>query len=76
MLPRCTYRYYTVRPPCQRVSTQEGRKENTRVTGNEHRIMGKEIIRFMYYAGQNNNNQFSRLFESLPSTRGNDILRV
>lgn len=35
MLPKYIYRYYTVRPPCQRVSTQEGQKENTRVTENE-----------------------------------------
>jgi len=44
MLPRVIYRYYAVRPPCQRVSTQEGQKENTRVTGNEHCIIGKDII--------------------------------
>jgi len=76
MIPRCIYRYYTVRPPCQRVSTQEGQKQNTRITGNEHRIMSKDIICSTYYANQKNNNQPSRLFESLPSTRGNDILRV
>lgn len=49
MLPRCIYKYYTVRPPSQRVSTRVnigGAKENIRVTGYERRIMGKDIICF------------------------------
>jgi hypothetical protein len=50
MLPRVIYRYYAVRPLCQRVSTREGQKENTRVIENEHRIIGKDIICFTYYA--------------------------
>ena len=30
---------------------------------------------FTHYANRKNNNQFLRLFESMPSTRGNDILK-
>ena len=59
----------------QRVSTQEGQKRKYSCYRERARIMGKDIICFTYYANQKNNNQFSRLFESLPSTR-NDILRV